>query len=236
MKELFKNFKIYTIFVGLFVFTLLNPAFVLAWPWNSEPETTSSKLNNERSEFKDLIDSFNKSSEKLNTELKDGKDKISTFKEAVKIATDRNVEFKKIYGKWNSIQSQVEKTTESLKQLTSGADEFYKATETHIKTITDVAKREDALKKMQASKENYIQRLKSTKSKIEKVTELKIKVDDTMKYLEAVMAIEVFDEQIKLVFDQIDKLIPDLAEDIKQLNIDSQNFLNSKLADSTQGR
>lgn len=223
----------------LSAFLLFLPVSLLAWPWSKDekadkPMTTDESLAKQKNGFQDLLTGFSSATIELKIEVDQGRQALLTFKEAVKIATERNVEFKKVYNKWQDVESKNQFVIEKFKGLVKGAEDFYSAAESHANTIHDATLKNDALKQIQTSKDNYIARLKTTQAKLNEVSALKLKVDDTMKYLEIVQSIKVIEEKIKEAFDQIDSLIASLMKELETLKIESQNLLNSTMAESTQ--
>ncbi len=214
---------------------LLFPNYCKAWPWDNEPEkplTTNEQLDKQKSEFQELLNSFSSSTIELKTEVEDGKQSLLSFKEAVQKAVERNVEFKKVYKKWADVESKNDFVKTKFEALVKGADEFYKAAESHANTIHDATLKSDAMRQIQTSKEAYIVRLKSTRDKLEEVSKLKIQVDDTMKYLEITQSIKVIEEKIDEAFKDIETLISTLMKELGELKIESQNLLNKALPES----
>jgi len=216
----------------VFLIIFLYPSYSYSWPWSARTETTSSKMNNQKKEFNDLLKTFKVSTNELTSEIEVGKTKISTFKDAILKAVDKNVEFEKVYDEWKKVEANVNNANDKLESLIGSAESFYTAAEEHANTITDENLKKDALNKLNDSQKNYIERLKATKKAIDSVLVVKKKIDNTFKYLEVTMAIKEFDEQLSKAFDEIDKLIPILINELKKLDDDSQKFLNSTLSDS----
>lgn len=210
-----------------------SPAFAI-WPFDKQtpPETTDQALSREKNEFQDLVTSFSSETIHLKLVINDGRESLVSFKEAVKIAAAKNVEFRKVYDKWTAVDIKNQSVIEMFKRLITGAEDFYKAAEAHANTIHDPALRSEALNQIKASKDAYLIRLKSTKEKLEEVSKLKTKVDDTMKYLEVVQAMKVIEERINIAFEEIDKLLPSLMSELEALNVDSQQFLKSTAAEA----
>jgi len=194
---------------------------------------TNKNLYKEKNNFESFLSSFSSEVIILQKEIEEGKQTLSTFQNSIKIAREKNIEFDKVYLKWNNVQKQHDKVIEKLKSLSICAGDYFNTTRTYANTIHDKNSRESMLKELQTIEDDYIIRLKTTKKKIDEVSIMKIKVDDTMKVIEIKQSITVIEEQIKTVFAEIDKMISDLTNELNALDIDSRKLLNSMNSDNT---
>lgn len=219
--------------------SFLNPLF--AWSQSIEskdqkPLTTNDSLANQRETLENNLAEFDSATKELRDEVKKGKDTLLTFQEAIKVAIERNAEFKKVYTIWQTIEEKNQSVIEKFKGLVKAADDFYLAAESHANTIHDPSLKNDAIQAISISKKTYTDRLKATKEKLKEVSALKLKVDDTMKYLEIVQSIKVIEEKIKEAFDQIDSLVSSLMQELNQLKLESENLLRTAQQTSQQNQ
>lgn len=234
------------IITAILVFSISSNLF--AW-WPSSSSTTeptaptvatktmpfdSSGLHLQNNRFRDVLNEFASNTIELKIKVDSGKSELVTFKEAVKIAAEKNSAFGKVYNAWQEVEFQNEKTIEKFKKLVENAEAFYSAAEAHASTITNESLRNDAMKTIKNSTENYKIRLKSTKKQLDEVAKLKTRVDDTMKYFEIVQSIQVIDEKIQEAFNEIDILLESLMGELQNLKLESENLLNSSNAEKSK--
>lgn len=226
--------KVRIIFLVVVLLSFLNPLFAWSQSKNERPLTTNDSLANQKDAFQNILTEFNSATIELKGEVEKGKQSLLTFQEAIKVAKERNAEFRKVYTTWQSIEEKNQSVNEKFQELVKGADDFYLAAESHANTIHDTTLKNEAIEQIEKSKKTYIDRLKSTKAKLKEVSALKIKVDDTMKYIEIVQSIKVIEEKIREAFDQIDSLVSSLMQELNQLKLESENLLHTTQATSQQ--
>ena len=198
---------------------------------NSCGSSYTSSLQYARTEFEEIIDEFDAQGNEVDDAYKEGKKVLITFNEAIRKAKDKDEQFAIVHNEWEAVGVEVKKLHEKFKQLVETADQFYVVVERKCNSIQGEELREKKLKEFEQNKQRYIHRLKSTKSKIDDLDTINIKVKDTITALEISYSLDVLEQEMNKTFEEIDKMISSVMQELDRLSKESKDLLNLRYGD-----
>jgi hypothetical protein len=193
------------------------------------PKDDSELLPRARSIFQEVLTEFNAQRDKVTLELDQGKNALLTFQEAIKAAQDKDAEFGKVYSKWRTIESEVQRLHEKFAGLVKGADSLYAELYGRANSITtDDELKTRTLQSLDESKQNYTVRLKQSRTKIDALDGLHTKVRDTMTALEINYTLDMLESRLTETFQEIDQMIKSVTNELDQLSRESELLLSKR--------
>lgn len=182
-----------------------------------------------RKRYEEALDEFDVQKEQYSQELEEGKNVLLTFQEAMKIAQDKDVEFAKVYTKWESIESAVEQIQEKFANLITGADILYAELERRAECITGEHLREITLAKIAKSRKLYSLRLRECQDGVNKLSIANTLVQNTMIALEVSYGLDVLEETIDRTLREINEMVEAVMVQLEKLTQESRQLLEIRI-------
>jgi len=217
MKEKFSMNKKITLLKIILLTMFTIPA--QAWFWDSS-------LNDYKDEFREQVLEVNKQKEETKSKLKETKNLIFDFASLLQNSKKEDVNFKKLYNKWQDSESEIKDLEIKFKSLVESASIYFSQIKVKANDISDKNLKDSALKNIITNKNKYILQLKNTHKSLENLTISHRKLKDLITFLEISTSLQSLDKELKNRFSEIDTIVKDVMNDLDKLYKESQELLN----------
>lgn len=190
-----------------------------AWFWDSS-------LNDYKDEFREQVLEVNKQKEETKSKLKETKNLIFDFASLLQNSKKEDVNFKKLYNKWQDSESEIKDLEIKFKSLVESASIYFSQIKVKANDISDKNLKDSALKNIITNKNKYILQLKNTHKSLENLTISHRKLKDLITFLEISTSLQSLDKELKNRFSEIDTIVKDVMNDLDKLYKESQELLN----------
>ncbi|MDX1906144.1 MAG: DUF2959 family protein [Bacteroidia bacterium] len=164
--------------------TLLLSALVVSSCKSGSPED----LPKYKKKFRAQIDSFENQKLQTDQKVEDGVSELTGLQKALENAKNVDVEFKRVYGKWESVDNQVQQLNKEYEALKQDAQNLFDAMQRQTESLSDAKTRNELMKALTATRADYEKNLSKTSVAIEKLRAVHTEAVEVIKALEVAIA------------------------------------------------
>ena len=183
-------------------------------------------LSELKMEFKESLSTFDKQKSQVSSEFAETKNLVFSFAGLLKKSKNENIVFGELHDKWEISKEEINELQSKFIELVESADSYFLEAEKHANTINDAKLKNDALYIIKLKKKKYISLLKQSRSSLDRLQLVIIKVKDVMTFLEINYSLKSLDDELEDRFSEIDKMISIVMKDLDVLSLESQELLS----------
>ncbi len=169
--------------------------------------------------FRTQIASFEAQKEKADEKVEEGVEFLTGLQKALEDAQNVDQEFKRVYGRWNKVDKQVEDLNKEYERLKSDANNLFSAMEKQTSSLRDEQTRGELNTAIATTRQDYEQVLSRTEVAITQLRTLHADAVDIIKALEVAVALGQIAEistGLQSIEAKVDNIMAELTATVKE--------------------
>lgn len=201
---------------------------IIGLVWFSCQSKSPEELPKFKRKFKAQIASFEAKKDKADDRVEEGVETLNGLQAALEEAQNVDQEFKRVYGRWNKVDKQVEDLFKEYERLKEDASNLFAAMERQTASLRDEQTRGELTNAINTTKQDYDKVLARTEEAIGQLNTLHTDAVDIIKALEVAVALGQIAE-ISTGLETIEAKVENIMTELNATVVESKDLYESRI-------